>query len=243
MKGSLFLRIAVPLAALLTLVLTCATGESRVEKLKPLAPVVQEMLQRAQDAVDASVEVFTEPARCPSDMVLVGDFCMDLYEAPNIKGGLPLVMLSAVDSEDWCSKRGKRLCTEDEWQMACEGPQHWKYPYGDKWEKGRCNDDKRWIARDEDKLNTWPSDIAKREVERLWQGSPSGDHAGCVGPYGVYDLVGNIEEWTRRKDGGGNFRHALRGRFWAGDGWNCQMSVRSHADQMLYYETGTRCCL
>jgi formylglycine-generating enzyme required for sulfatase activity len=241
MRDSIFVRIAVPVAALLALLLTCATGQAdRPQPLQPITPVIRELVEHCQPVIEPAP---APASRCPEDMVLVGEVCMDLFEAPNVRGADPMVMLSAVDAEAWCAKQGKRLCTEAEWQMACEGPEHWKYPYGNTWEKGRCNDDKRWRARDEDKLNTWPSDIAKREAERLWQGSPSGDHPGCVGPYGVFDLVGNVEEWTRRADPVGNFRHALRGRFWAGDGWTCQMSVRSHADQMLYYETGTRCCL
>lgn len=245
MKRSMFVRVAVPMAALLSMILTCATGQSGEPPAVLVAPSAA--ITAAVVHLEPVVEALpTEPepvARCPEDMALVGDACMDLYEAPNKPGERPLVMMSALDAEDWCSKQGKRVCTDDEWSAACEGPEHWRYPYGDKWEPGRCNDDKRWRARDEDKLNVWPKDIAKREVERLWQGSLPGEHPDCAGPYGIYDLAGNVEEWTRRKDPSGQFRHSLRGRFWAGGGWTCQQIIQSHADQFFYYETGTRCCL
>ena len=56
---------------------------------------------------------------CPADMTLVGDTCMDYYEAPNLPGALPLVMYSFHEAEAWCTARQKRLCFEDEWLAAC----------------------------------------------------------------------------------------------------------------------------
>ena len=228
----IMVRLLAPAFFFGALVVTCASEEP----LGVAAP-------RPHAARELRLTSVTHAASCPENMARVGDVCMDLYEAPNDKGARPFVMLSALDAEAWCTAQGKRVCTEDEWTEACEGPHHWKYPYGDTWEKGRCNDDKRWRERDEDRLNTWPSEVARREVERLWQGTPSGERAGCVGFFGVYDLVGNVEEWVRRRSPSGVFRHVLKGRFWAGDGWNCQEGVYNHADSMLYYETGTRCCL
>src|SRR5687767_6427492 len=47
--------------------------------------------------------------------------CMDQYEAPNVRGKSPIVMQSFLAAEKWCGKRGKRVCTEQEWELACEG--------------------------------------------------------------------------------------------------------------------------
>lgn len=168
---------------------------------------------------------------------------MDLYEAPNIKGERPLIMQSALDGEVWCSERGKRLCTEGEWTDACEGPEVFSFPYGTAWEPGRCNDGKPYVGRNEDLLNLWPKRKGLLEVERLWQGSVSGAHEGCVGFHGVFDLTGNVEEWTRRSDPQGAFAHVLKGRFWSGKAWTCREGVYNHADRMFYYETGFRCCM
>ena len=35
------------------------------------------------------------------------------------------------------------------------------------------------------------------EMDRLWQGVRSGSQPGCRSPFGVYDLTGNVDEWTR----------------------------------------------
>ncbi len=61
---------------------------------------------------------------CPNDMVEVGATCVDRFEAPNVQGQFPLVMESGVSAEKWCGRRGKRLCTDAEWEEACSGPQH-----------------------------------------------------------------------------------------------------------------------
>jgi formylglycine-generating enzyme len=172
---------------------------------------------------------------------------MDAFEAPNVAGALPLVMESAVSSAAWCAERGKRLCTEDEWDTACEGREGFVYPYGDDYEAGRCNDDKTWRAPDETTLATWPSDAAQAEVDSLYQGEPSGSLEGCVSGYGVFDLTGNIEEWVvRTKPHANNYPHVLKGCYWSGcyggSKPTCASTNPAHADGFLFYETGFRCC-
>jgi formylglycine-generating enzyme required for sulfatase activity len=184
---------------------------------------------------------------CPLDMALADGFCIDRYEAPNLPGEKPLVMQSAVLAEQWCAKKGKRLCTEDEWDTACEGPNKSTYPYGDTHVDGRCNDDKIWRVVDEGALATWPSQTAQNEVDKLWQGSPSGADAECVSGYGVYDMTGNIEEWVvRTKPHANSYPHVLKGCYWAGcfggSKPTCQSTNPAHADGFMFYETGFRCC-
>src|SRR5689334_13259428 len=70
----------------------------------------------------ASASASSGGPACPPDMALAASFCIDRWEAPNQLGEKPLVMQSAVLAESWCAKKGKRLCTEDEWDTACEGP-------------------------------------------------------------------------------------------------------------------------
>ncbi|APR83721.1 Flagellar hook-length control protein FliK [Minicystis rosea] len=188
------------------------------------------------------------PMACPADMAHVGVFCMDRYEAPNQPGADPLVMQSAVAAESWCEAAGKRLCTEDEWVSACEGSQKHTYPYGDTHVASRCNDDKTWKVVNESVLNTWPSAAAKAEVEKLWQGAPSGSYTECVSEDGVYDLTGNVEEWVvRTQPHTNNYPHVLKGCYWAGcyggSKPTCASTNPAHADGFMYYETGFRCCL
>jgi formylglycine-generating enzyme required for sulfatase activity len=203
---------------------------------------------------------------CPAEMVPVMGACMDRYEAPNVAGALPLVMYTFTEGEAWCAARGKRLCFDDEWQTACEGPDLWAYPYGATQVPGECNDDKVWRTYNQTLLNGWPpsassttvgslADLyaaaravsttaaaAADHVESLYQGEGSGTSAGCVGAAGAYDLCGNVEEWTRRRDGGEpQFHGKLKGRYWA-ESRTCQSGVTTHGDAFRFYEIGFRCC-
>jgi formylglycine-generating enzyme required for sulfatase activity len=184
---------------------------------------------------------------CPLDMVRVEGACVDRFEAPNVRGARPLVMQSAVTAEAWCAERDKRLCTEDEWDLACQGPSGQTYPYGDAHEDGRCNDDKTWIAPDEGTLATWPSAEAQAEVDALYQAAPSGDLAGCVSEGGVFDLTGNVEEWVvRTREHPNDYPHVLKGCYWSGcyggSKPTCLSTNPAHADGFMFYETGFRCC-
>jgi formylglycine-generating enzyme required for sulfatase activity len=180
-------------------------------------------------------------------MELVAGFCIDRYEAPNIAGAKPLVMQSAVSAEAWCAEHDKRLCTEDEWVVACQGAEASAYPYGDAWKSGACNDEKTWIAPDEATLNTWPSDAARAEVDALYQAVPSGSMPGCASGYRVYDLTGNVEEWVvRTRYHVNEYPHVLKGCYWSGcfggSKPRCESTNPAHADGFRFYETGFRCC-
>jgi formylglycine-generating enzyme required for sulfatase activity len=216
---------------------------------------------------DAQQELGPEAAApCPMDMQQVGASCVDRFEAPNVEGQLPLVMFHFNEAESWCGHRGKRLCFDDEWTTACEGPQKWSYPYGEAHQPGVCNDDKPWKAYNQELLNGWPWSLetdaaeslealldaartkgaaakaAADHVQALYQGAPSGTTSGCVGTAGVYDLTGNVEEWTRRRDGGeASFHGKLKGRYWS-EPRTCQMGVVTHGDTFRFYEIGFRCC-
>ena len=56
-------------------------------------------------------------------------YCMDVFEYPNLEGVVPAVMVDWDDAKRVCGVEGKRLCTTEEWEFACEGPQMWPYPY------------------------------------------------------------------------------------------------------------------
>src|ERR1017187_10101224 len=76
---------------------------------------------------------------CPLDMVRINRFCIDRYEYPNIKGAYPDFAMSAFDAEKVCSDINKRLCSQDEWNLACSGLGHKTYPYGVHYKRGVCN--------------------------------------------------------------------------------------------------------
>ncbi|MEO8878294.1 MAG: SUMF1/EgtB/PvdO family nonheme iron enzyme, partial [Polyangiaceae bacterium] len=68
--------------------------------------------------------------------------CMDKYEYPNRVGADPIVMKTWNEARSTCSGEGKRLCTESEWTLACEGEERLPYPYGYARSSEACNIDK-----------------------------------------------------------------------------------------------------
>jgi formylglycine-generating enzyme required for sulfatase activity len=221
-------------------------------------------------AEDAAEDAATPP--CPDDMLLVAGFgasgfCVDRFEAPNRAGELPLVMYTFVEAEAWCAARDKRLCFDDEWTRSCGGVAETKYPYGNAHLPGLCNDDETWRLYDQTKLNGWPfgvsspqvtsleellaaargvsasGKVAADHVEWLYQAEPAGDNDGCESAEGAFDTQGNVEEWTRRRDGGSgpDFSGSLKGRYWA-EARTCQSGVTSHGNGFRFYEIGFRCC-
>ncbi len=111
---------------------------------------------------EASVAVKT--GGCPEGMAKVKNSCMDIYEAPNVKNAEPLVMYTLPEAQKWCESQGKRLCYEDEWTEACSGTQELKWPYGNTYVPGECNDDKIWRTYTPSLLEQWPSSASSTSM-------------------------------------------------------------------------------
>src|SRR4029079_4034139 len=99
-------------------------------------------------------------------------FCVDVFEYPNMEGVIPAVMTDFNDARRACAVEGKRLCTAEEWEFACEGTQMWPYPYGTERDPTACNID-RPVTMPELAAFSVPWKISE-EVARLDQRAPSG---------------------------------------------------------------------
>lgn len=166
--------------------------------------------------------------------------CMDQFEAPNERGAKPFVMKDFGQAQRWCSERGKRLCSEEEFETACEGVDLRPYFYGFAVDPAICNASKPWLAFDAKALDAG-GEKARKEVDRLWQGSNSGEYERCRTREGIYDLIGNVEEWvTSRK--GRRWPGALMGGFWAKPWVGCRGTNDAHRPTFAFYEVGWRCC-
>jgi formylglycine-generating enzyme required for sulfatase activity len=180
--------------------------------------------------------VMLEPRRTPIRA------CMDRYEWPNKKGATPEVMVRFVEAEQRCTSVEKRLCSEFEWELACEGPRHLPWPYGWAQEPGACNSDKPYRAYSDKKISSSDAMVRAGEVKRLWQGAPSGSHPRCVSPFGAVDLVGNVEEWVSTSRPEWPFRSSLKGGYWSKAYSGCRGTNERHGPRFRYYEIGFRCC-
>jgi eukaryotic-like serine/threonine-protein kinase len=180
------------------------------------------------------------PWHRPQAKVQLGAYCMDRYEYPNQAGVKPRANVGWDEAARLCAAAGRRLCTEDEWERACRGPNGQTYVYGDTRDARRCNTPIEGSGPGPN-----PPPLAA-----------SGAHEGCVSAEGVYDLNGNLSEWVsdpwtgqpepfnRKAVPDAEGWRAMRG----GTMWNqtfygqdC-LSRHGHARAFQNMDDGFRCC-
>jgi len=170
-------------------------------------------------------------------------FCVDRYEWPNYAGATPVAMASWYDAKAACEGAGKRLCSDTEWTLSCEGQDRKPYPYGDGYARDdqACNIDKPYILPDA--VRIFDPKTSALELARLDQREPSGTRNSCVSPYGVHDMVGNVDEWVVNVSQAGKpFQSGLKGGYWGPVRTRCRPMTTAHNETFRYYQIGFRCC-
>jgi formylglycine-generating enzyme required for sulfatase activity len=156
---------------------------------------------------------------------------------PGDKGNHPVVYVSWHDAIAYChwlsEVAGKSYClpSEAEWEKGARGTDGRVYPWGNEWDKSRCNVGKHWnweglVGR------PLPAAIGTTAVSQY---SPTGDS-----PYGLQDMAGNVYEWTRslpkdypyvpadgREDLESGFIQVARGGSWFSGGRLARCACRS----------------
>jgi len=188
---------------------------------------------------------YRAPTECLSKKRTPMRYCMDRYEWPNKKGEVPMLLISWVDAKKTCESIGKRLCTEDEFNLACEGEEMLPYTYGYTRDPAKCNIDRPYRKR-EKKLRKYERCMkdprCKAELARIDQRAPAGSMPQCVSPFGIYDLNGNINEWVVRPGKKYPDRSGLKGGWWGPVRGRCRPTVGFHKEEDYGYEEGFRCC-
>lgn len=168
-------------------------------------------------------------------------FCIDRFEYPNQKGAHPVILVTWDEAGALCAAEGKRLCDESEWTFACEGDEATPYPYGYARDAEACVVDQSWKPFDEAAMQPRDGEDAKYEMDRLWQGAASGSRPRCRSPFGVYDMTGNVDEWTvSARDG--ERPSILKGGYWGPVRTRCRPATRSHDENHAFYQQSFRCC-
>ena len=100
----------------------------------------------------------------------------------------PMVGMTWYDANQFCKAQGKRLPTEAEWEKAARGPNGDAFPWGD--EAADCD---RAVIMDPKKGRS--CGILKKKPSP-WKGKTLPVKSRKPGRYGLYDMIGNAEEWT-----------------------------------------------
>lgn len=169
------------------------------------------------------------------------DYCIDRFEYPNVAGQNPMIVVTFNEAAALCKQSKKRLCSESEWTFACEGEEERPYPYGFERDATACVVDRAWRPFNEGAMSPRSGTRAREEVDRLWQGEPSGSRNGCRSPFGVYDMTGNVDEWTRSVRTTG-YASVLKGGYWGPVRARCRPATRAHNEEFVAYQQGFRCC-
>ena len=170
---------------------------------------------------------------CPENMAdVLGRFCIDRYEGSlvsiDVRGKTigkhspfhPVLPKARVRAE---SRRGawpQGYISMRNAHDACAAAG-----------KRLCKDDAvtfGWERMNDPRLNQVPGSLAR-----------TGSHKKCRNALGVYDMVGNLHEWTADPEG------TFRGGFYLDNtthGLGCRYLTTGHSASYHDYSTGFRCC-
>ena len=86
---------------------------------------------------------------------------------------LPVRNINWFRADEFCRFLGKHLPSEAQWEKAARGPDGWEYPWGNEWHPDYLN------------AGQGESDV-----------TPVGFFEKGKSYYGLYDMAGNVMEWT-----------------------------------------------
>lgn len=155
-------------------------------------------------------------------------FCMDEEEYTKSNKTIPVHNVDWTKADNLCKNEGKRLCNNQEWALACEGPERLAYSYG--WERNSdiCNID---IHKNLGRVGNLVDHTC-----------PITEFKQCISPFGVHNMNGNVTEWVQRVGGKKPWRSGLMGGWWGPVKSECRPLVTNHFEYYRDKQVGFRCC-
>ncbi len=206
------------------------------------------------------------PDEGPEHQVTLRSFYIDAYEVTNYqyqqflpksgrnapehfingvypKGKIdhPVVFVSWYDAKAYCESVGKRLPNDKEWEKAARSTDGRSYPWGEEFDIKLVNSPVRWAT-----------------LELIGDTTPVGAFDGGKSFYGLYDMSGNVWEWTssryqaypgntrKSENYGGNYRTLKGGSWWDCSFYQCGISAPVYNRSFFHPKTknnsfGFRC--
>jgi sulfatase modifying factor 1 len=157
----------------------------------------------------------------PGVTITMSGYFIDQFNYPAEPGAIPSTGITQAEARAICTGRGKRLCTELEWERACKGPQNQVYDYGNVYDAKTC---------------------ATGTTDAL---APNGANGKCTSGFDVRDMHGSAWNWTSSAWGRGSDdnRVAVRG----GNGAEGELvgrcaNARGYHPGRKDKRIGVRCC-
>jgi formylglycine-generating enzyme required for sulfatase activity len=144
----------------------------RAASLNPLKPIPRETFQIEQYEVsNRQYRLCVETGKCSAPATEPHRY----YDESKLD--YPVVGITAIQAAGYCRWLGRRLPTEREWERAARGAEDRRWPWGD-------------TAPTLQRANILLENNTRKEIE------PVKSYPDGVSLEGIYNLVGNVGEWT-----------------------------------------------
>ena len=138
------------------------------------------------------------------------------FEFDRLRTYHPMTSISWDQARSYCVSQNKRLPTEQEWEKSARGTDGRQYPWGDTYEP-----------------------VVLNANNRFGDTTPVGKFEEGRSPYGLYDMAGNVAEWTAS---GNNGAKVFRGGSWGSPPQDVRtVSRNSLAPAQRVADLGFRC--